>query len=316
MKPAAEGSSAHLSPATARHRRARGRRVQDGQPRAGGSELLAQRGQLLEQARPCRAALGRADGRGERFTERRPGARDAVVEPQHPDPPSRKHVVHGRGIGPIGWRAAGRRHLFPEPDVLEMAVDRLCRRKPAQRRAAEAERGGEESVRTAGVDDERRGDRDRISVARAVQHEACADVAHRLQTGPVEEDGPCRLCVAREGVIEIGAVPVRVRDLVGRARPDQQLSSMLLVVAERLVWCVEVEGEPALDPGGHVRVRALPRPPLRKRPDPGQIEPVGQFLQEQVRQGRRRLADGESRMAVAFDERHAPAAAAEGERGE
>src|SRR5437763_10755007 len=79
---------------------------------------------------------------------------------------------------------------------------------------------------------------------------------------------------------------------------------------------MKVEREAALQSTGDIRTRALPRAPLREHANLWQVVRVGQLLEEQIREGSGRLADGESRMPAALDENGALPAAAECERHE
>ena len=80
---------------------------------------------------------------------------------------------------------------------------------------------------------------------------------------------------------------------------------MLGVVRERRAGLMEEEREAALQAARDVRTRPLPRAPLRERANPRQIVAVRQLLDQQIGERRRGLADGEARMAAAFDERDA-----------
>ena len=88
------------------------------------------------------------------------------------------------------------------------------------------------------------------------------------------------------------------------------------IVGKRFTRTMEEEGETALQASGDLRPRALPGSPFRERANARQIVSIGQLFEQQVGQGRGRLADGESRMATAFDHRHAPAATGQREGDE
>ena len=83
---------------------------------------------------------------------------------------------------------------------------------------------------------------------------------------------------------------------------------MLTIVGKRFTGTVEEEGETALQASGDLRPCPLPGSPFRERTNPRQFISIGQLFEQQVGQRSGRLADGESRMAAAFDHRHAPAA--------
>ena len=109
---------------------------------------------------------------------------------------------------------------------------------------------------------------------------------------------------------------MRVADLVVRARGDQQLARVIAIVGEALAGAMEEEREAALETAGDVRTCPLPGSPFRERPDARQIVAIGDFLEQQVGQRRGRLADRESGMAAAFDQRDAQPATPQRQRGQ
>ena len=120
--------------------------------------------------------------------------------------------------------------------------------------------------------------------------------------------------LADEVVVEVGPIPVRVADVIVRARCHQQLPRMLAIVRERLAEAVEVEREPALEAAADIRARSLPRAPFREHADLRQVVAVGELLDQQVGQRRRRFADGEARMASALDQHDAFSRAPQAQR--
>ena len=64
-------------------------------------------------------------------------------------------MVERRIVGRIRRGLVGRHQRDPTADVLEVRVEALRRRQPAERRLAGAERPMQEPPRAAGVDDER-----------------------------------------------------------------------------------------------------------------------------------------------------------------
>ena len=84
-------------------------------------------------------------------------------------------------------------------------------------------------------------------------------------------------------------------------------------VGKQLGRAVEQKREAALQSARDVRPGPLPRAPFRERPNPRKVVAIGELLQQQIGERRRRLADGESRMTAALDQRDAPASLAERE---
>ena len=102
--------------------------------------------------------------------------------------------------------------------------------------------------------------------------DAVALEAHPRQRQLVDVAHAFALGFAHQPVIEIGAVPVRVGDGVVRARRDEQLPRVRGGVREAPIEIVAEEGEPALEAAGDVGIRRAPRPPLRERADPRQVQ--------------------------------------------
>ena len=149
-----------------------------------------------------------------------------------------------------------------------------------------------------------------------LDHRTISLVAQPLEARVVEIDGAFGFRLARERVVEIGPVPMRVRDLISWAGRHQELAAVLMVVGKRLTRAMEAKGEAALQASGDIRPRALPCPPLREGTDARHSVSIGQLFEEQIGQGCGRLADGESRMSPAFDHRDAPPASHQRERDE
>ena len=97
ITPAADGSSAHVGPATARAAERQPRRVDERQRRRAPSGTdRATDGSVASSRSHAARALGGAERRRDRIGQRGAGAGDAVVETQHPDPAAGKHVMHAR----------------------------------------------------------------------------------------------------------------------------------------------------------------------------------------------------------------------------
>ena len=157
----------------------------------------------------------------------------------------------------------------------------------------------QESARPAGVDDEARVDaRARWPSRAALEHDAASLPRGRVRARVVVEiDRAVRLGLADERVIEVRPVPMRVADLVVRARGDQQLPRVLAIVGEALAGLVEEEREAAFQAAGDVGTCALPRAPFREhagagagRSDPRALRAAGWPAASTIR--RSRTADG------------------------
>ena len=133
-------------------------------------------------------------------------------------------MMQCRVVGRIRWRLIGRHQPIPPRDILEVRVETLRGRQPAERRVIEAERPVQESARSAGVDHERRRDADGSAIPGPFEHRAGAIVTDALEARLVEIDGPFGFGFVRERLIEVRPVPVRVADLVARAGRDQELA--------------------------------------------------------------------------------------------
>ena len=132
----------------------------------------------------------------------------------------------------------------------------------------------------------------------------------------VQVDRALGLSFLCERLIELWSVPMRIGDLVMRARRHQQLPLMIGVVRKCGARLVEEKREPALQAAGDVRTRALPRAPLGERPNPRQIVAVGELLEQEIGERCRGFPDGESRVAAPLDEHDAPPSFDQRERSE
>ena len=102
-------------------------------------------------------------------------------------------------------------------------------------------------------------------------------------------------------MIELGPVPVRVRDLVVRARADEKLILPVRGVRERTSLRMVEEAEAALQAAAHVGVGAPPGAPLREGQEAGEVVAPRELLEQEVRERRRGLADREARMRAFFE---------------
>ena len=263
------------------------------------AELIRDRRQRLEQPIPGRRAVGGADRGGRRIGQRGARARDAVVEPQHPDPSARKHMVQRRIVDRIGRRLVSVDARDPSARRLRSAC-----RAPASAAASDAvasrrpQRTMQEPARPAGVDDESRRDPDGVDRARALEDRVSALLANGLEPRRVQVDGAFLLRLAARAR---GRSP-------GRYQCVSAISSCGLAATSSCRSRAAVSAN--ADPGSwkkNVNPRLRPHatsgsarchvPPLRERPDARQVVAVRELLEQKVGQRRGGLADGESRVA-------------------
>src|SRR5437667_11510401 len=103
---------------------------------ASSGELLAHRRQCFEQTTPFKVRLKADTTYVSGGPQSRAGARDAVIEPQHPNPSARKDMMLG---GVIRWIRRGEvlaglkgpPHIVEARDICKVRVDALRRRQPA-----------------------------------------------------------------------------------------------------------------------------------------------------------------------------------------
>ena len=102
-------------------------------------------------------------------------------------------------------------------------------------------------------------------------------------------------------MIEARSIPVRIRNLIARAGSDQQLVPPFGITCKRLSEPMMVEGKAAFEAAGNVWIGSLPASPLRQRQQSRQIVTPRQLFEQEVRQRRRRFADGKARMPPALE---------------
>src|SRR5215472_8689690 len=100
----------------------------------------------------------------------------------------------------------------------------------------------------------------------------CAvEVLHSLSLGLVHQE-----------LIEVGAKPVRVGNLVSRARRDEELIAPLGISSKGVTRFVAVEAEPAFQAASDLRICGLPRSPRRQRPDARNVIAVRELFEKKV----------------------------------
>ena len=176
------------------------------------------------------------------------------------------------------------------------------RRYQRQLAVSQAKRAVQPTARPGGIDHEAGVKPHRPAVSPAAKRHAVRLLVKTRQFSSVKilDAEPLRL--VDQVVIEVGAKPVRVGDLVARAGSNEELVSPLLIVAERLAKRVVKKGKPALEAAADSRVFALPLTPAAERQKLRQVVFLGELLQQQIGQRRGRLADREARMRATLDQ--------------
>jgi hypothetical protein len=146
----------------------------------------------------------------------------------------------------------------PASDVGEVCKQSLGWRQPTAPSLLKLQRAVQESAWARRVDDEPCRNPDRTPVTYPFECCPVALTTHGVEKRRVQIDGAFCLGLSHQRMIEVGAIPVRIRNLVVRARRDQQLSSMPVVVFESPIEIMKEEGEPALQTDADVGMRLLP----------------------------------------------------------
>ena len=190
------------------------------------------------------------------------------------------------------------RHVVASCDIGKVREERLRRRVAVEAAIADSERPAQKAPRAGRVDDEACADADDVSLPHANQHRLSARLPFdALEIHEIQVLGAERDRFVHQELIDVASQPVRIGQFVARARCHQQLIRPIAggpVSTPRLV--LEVR-EPPLQPAHDLRIRALPGSECRKRPQARQAVSIGQLLDEDAGQGRRRFPDGKSRMA-------------------
>ena len=182
--------------------------------------------------------------------------------------------------------------------------------------AAHAQRIVKRAASSRGVHEESGAKRDPLSAPARVDAKSPAFEGGALDPRLVEVFHSRIARLLDEEGVEIRAVPVRVGDLVVRARGDEELVLPVRGVRERPSLRAVEEAEPALQAAAHLRVCAPPGAPLRERQEAGKRIARGELLEQEVRERRRGLADREARMRAFFEKKDGEAEPSRHEREE
>ncbi len=108
----------------------------------------------------------------------------------------------------------------------------------------------------------------------------------------------------RQVLVDVGAQPMRVRHFVVGARRHQQAALVALAVAKGRARLVRVEREAALEAAPQVGQVAAPATVGRQAVEIVETVALGEALERERRQRRRRFADREAGMAAALEQDH------------
>ena len=118
-------------------------------------------------------------------------------------------------------------------------------------------------------------------------------------------------------MIEVGAVPVRIGDIVVGAGGDEKLFVPGGRCVSGIVEVVMVEGKAALQAAGDPGISPLPGSPLRERPHGRQIVTITELFEKQVGEWRGGFSDDDAGVCslLDHDDGEAEAARDHGEEG-
>ena len=292
--------------------------MDEGERRPRRGELGPDAREEREEALPGRRAVLECELARERVLRRDARARDPVREAQNPDPAPGEDVVHRGVVDGVGRRAEAREvpQGIQPVDVHEVGEEPLRRREAGRRGLPAAQGRRERRVAARGVHEKPRRERERLAEPLALETPALSLARDGPEAGPVAIRGARGLGLLHEEVVEVGPVPVCVRDGVVGARGDEELVAAVMRAREAPALRVPVEREAALEPAGELRVGAAPRPPRREREEARKLEPGRDLLEEKVRERGRGLADREPRVCSLLEEDDRQARAPRDEREE
>src|SRR5207247_3680709 len=110
----------------------------------------------------------------------------------------------------------------------------------------------------AGIDDESSANRKSFPPTFTVELHALAVQRNSFDSRLVEIFHAERLRFANEEVVEVSAIPMRVRDFIARAGGDEQLVAPLRIVEERSFKLMMIKRKTALQSARDLRIRLLP----------------------------------------------------------
>src|SRR6266699_3356712 len=120
----------------------------------------------------------------------------------------------------------------------------------------------QKTARPAGIDDESSANRNSFSPTFTLERDALAVEPNSFEFRLVEIFHAERLRFVNEEVVEVRAIPMRVRDFVARAGGHEQLVAPFRIIEERFFKFMVIKRETALQSAGDLRIRLLPASPL------------------------------------------------------
>src|SRR5690242_9278963 len=100
-------------------------------------------------------------------------------------------------------------------------------------------------------------------------------------------------------VVDIGAQPMRVGELVARTRRNQESLGVEPAISERFARMVSVEGESSLEAAANLGIAREPAAVRRHVVAVGEAVAKPKALERQIGERCRRLTDSEARMSAA-----------------
>ncbi len=199
-------------------------------------ELRADRREPVEQPLPGRSALRERERPRELGRRGDTGARDAVAKAQDPDPPAAEDVVDRGVVDRVrrGLRRGEHVHSIQPPHAVEVGEQALRRGEPRKGELLQRERAMEKPARPGGVDEEPRPAHGSPAVANRLEPRRSGLPRQRRDRRSIDVLRARRPRLLQEEEIEVGAIPVRVGDLVVGARRDEELIGALRIGAEGL----------------------------------------------------------------------------------
>src|SRR6185503_18148556 len=147
----------------------------------------------------------------------------------------------------------------------KMTVKRLRWGKIFKERLRQSQRSMQKTARPAGIDDESGANRNSFSSSLSFELRALAVERNGFEFRLVEIFHAERLRFANQEMVEVRAVPMRVRDFIARTGGDEQLVAPLRIAAERLSKLMMIKCKTALQSAGDLRIGLLPATPLGQR---------------------------------------------------
>jgi hypothetical protein len=269
---------------------------------------------------PAGPLLGGRDARIEGVAARvedEPGAHDAVVEPEQPQPATLEDVVERCVVAMEGVVLhAGPRpgqEIPPGGHAVEVGVEGAGVGVEAGRGRREAEGPGHHAGGAGGIHDEPCLEPERLPVSPTFQGPAAPVPAGR-ELGVLEVGDPVAAGLGGEEGVHVRPMPLRVAVEIAGAGGDQELVPVVRLGLEALTVPVMEVAEAALQPDPQLRVVGLPGAVRRQGAQAGQPVPVGQGAEDEVGRGRGGLADGEPGVGAPVDQRGAEPQARQDQR--